>query len=108
MLADVARAYGRDVARELRSSDEVQARATAPVLDRLVDLLSRHGYEPRLTQGVITMANCPFHALAEEHRKLVCHMNHELLSGVVEAVGLPPESARLEPEPGRCCVAITV
>jgi predicted ArsR family transcriptional regulator len=106
VLADVARAHGHDVAIELRSPNEVLASATAPLLERLVDLLARHGYEPRPAGGVITMVNCPFHALAEEHRQLVCHMNHELLSGVVEAVGLPPEAARLDPEPGRCCVTI--
>jgi predicted ArsR family transcriptional regulator len=54
------------------------------------------------------MANCPFRVLAEEHRDLVCHMNHELLSGVTEEAGLPPGAARLDPDPERCCVTIVV
>ncbi len=108
LLADVARAHGHDIARGLRSTtNEVEAGdARRLLLARLVDLLVRHGYEPRVSGGVITMANCPFHALAEEHRELVCHMNHDLLSGVAEEAGLPPETARLDPQPGRCCVTI--
>ena len=108
LLAEVARAHGHDLASELRSSPtEASAGEARPaLLERLVRLLVRHGYEPRLAGGVVTMANCPFHALAEEHRALVCHMNHELLSGLAEEAGLPPGSARLDPEPGRCCVTI--
>ena len=108
VLAGVARAHGHDLASELRSlSTGASAGEARPaLLERLVGLLVRHGYEPRLTGGVVTMANCPFHALAEEHRDLVCRMNHELLTGVAEEVGLPLGAARLDPEPGRCCVTI--
>jgi predicted ArsR family transcriptional regulator len=108
VLADVARAHGHDVASELRSTtnEAVAGDVRRPLVERLAGLLARHGYEPRVSGGVITMANCPFHALAEEHRELVCHMNHDLLCGVVEEAGLPPEAARLDPEPGRCCVTI--
>jgi predicted ArsR family transcriptional regulator len=69
-------------------------------------LLAEHGYEPRMSDGLITLANCPFHALGEEHRDLVCHMNHELLCGVAEEAGLPAGAARLDPAPGRCCVTL--
>ena len=108
VLAGIARAHGHDIARELRSTTNEAAAGDArrPLVERLVGLLARHGYEPRLTGGVVTMANCPFHVLAEEHRELVCHMNHDLLCGVVEEAGLPSEAARLDPEPGRCCVTI--
>jgi predicted ArsR family transcriptional regulator len=108
LLADVARAYGHDLASELGSSPTGASASEArpALLEHLVGLLAHHGYEPRVSGGVITMANCPFHALAEEHRDLVCHMNHDLLSGVAEKAGLPPEAARLDPEPGRCCVTI--
>ena len=108
LLADVARVHGHDIGRDLRPSP-TGAPAGDPrpaLIEGLVGLLTHHGYEPRLAGGVVTMANCPFHALAEEHRDLVCHMNHELLSGVAEEAGLSPGTVRLDPEPGRCCVTI--
>jgi len=110
LLADVARAHGRDLARRFRSAptETSAGEARSALLERLVRLLARHGYEPRLAGGVVTMANCPFHALAEAHRDLVCRMNHELLSGVAEEAGLPPGAARLDPDPERCCVTIVV
>ncbi|HEY7947866.1 MAG TPA: transcriptional regulator, partial [Acidimicrobiales bacterium] len=56
--------------------------------------------------NTITLANCPFHRLADEHRALVCGMNHELIKGVVESTGLPDSTARLDPSPGHCCVTL--
>ena len=107
VLAEVARAHGHDVGGELRpTSSDAAAGPGTSLAERLVDVLSRHGYEPELAGGVITMVNCPFHALAEQHRDLVCRMNHQLLSGVVEEARLDPAAARLDPGPGRCCVTI--
>jgi predicted ArsR family transcriptional regulator len=73
----------------------------------LVDVLERHGYEPHLRRGEIILTNCPFHALAEQHRDLVCGMNLELVSGIIDgAGGADMLAARLAPEPGCCCVRI--
>jgi predicted ArsR family transcriptional regulator len=73
--------------------------------DVLMRLLERNGYEPHLVDGEIVLSSCPFHALAEQHRTLVCGMNLDLLSGVIEGVGDEAlMSARLEPQPGYCCV----
>jgi hypothetical protein len=59
----------------------------------LVDALAKRGYEPFEDEaGIIRLANCPFHRLAADHRDLVCGMNQAYVD--------------LEPEPGRCCVAI--
>ena len=73
--------------------------------DALVGVLERHGYEPHLRGDEIVLANCPFHALADQHRDLVCGMNLELLSGVIDgAGGADVLEARLAPQPGYCCV----
>jgi predicted ArsR family transcriptional regulator len=70
-----------------------------------MSVLERNGYESRLQRGEIVLANCPFHALAEQHRNLICGMNLELLSGIIEGIGGDGIlSARLAPEPGYCCV----
>jgi predicted ArsR family transcriptional regulator len=71
----------------------------------VVEALERHGYEPHVAGGEVVLTNCPFHVLAEQHRDLVCGMNLELLSGVIEgAEAADVLEARLAPRPGYCCV----
>lgn len=77
--------------------------------DAVAAVLRAHGYEPALdAEGDLALANCPFHRLAEEQRELVCGMNLDFLGGVLEGLG-PDEgfSARLQPEPGYCCVRVS-
>jgi len=75
-----------------------------PAEQAVLRVLEDQGFEPRLEDGVITLANCPFHALAQEHTELVCGMNLRLLDGVLESVPSSGLAARLQPAPGRCCV----
>lgn len=98
-LRDAAREEGRRIAADGAPSGGSRS-------DTLLELLAEHGYEPRLDGGTITLRNCPFHALAVEHRGLVCGMNLALLSGFAEAAGLPRSAVRLDPAPGRCCVTL--
>lgn len=70
-------------------------------------VLADYGYEPRVEDDVITLRNCPFHALAREHTDLVCGMNLDLLSGLVATCDGGGLRARLDPAPGRCCVTMT-
>ena len=72
----------------------------------LAELLSGQGYEPYTEGTAVTLQNCPFHALTEEHRQLVCGMNLELMKGLLDAGGLPETAASLDPGPGRCCVSV--
>jgi predicted ArsR family transcriptional regulator len=74
----------------------------------VVGALEDHGYEPHMRAGEVVLTNCPFHALAQEHRDLVCGMNLELISGVIDgADGADVLEARLAPQPGFCCVRMT-
>ena len=75
-------------------------------LGALVDLLEDHGYEPQVTGGDITLRNCPFHVLAQEHTELVCGMNLHLLEGVLAGLGATGLRACLDPAPLRCCVQL--
>jgi predicted ArsR family transcriptional regulator len=69
--------------------------------------LEDRGYEPAETEsGEIRFRNCPFHVLVEDHRDLVCNMNLALADGVLDGLGDGRLSARLDPQPGQCCVAI--
>ena len=88
--------------------DSLRADVIAPPRSHRVvsDALAEHGYEPRLTDDVITLVNCPFHSLAREHPDLVCGMNLDLIRGLLEACGGSGLHARLDPAPGRCCVTL--
>ncbi|MFL5751529.1 MAG: helix-turn-helix transcriptional regulator [Chloroflexota bacterium] len=71
------------------------------------DALRDRGYEPFTDDsGDIRLRNCPYHALVDEHRPLVCGMNLAIVEGVVEGVGATDLEARLDTQPGLCCVAI--
>ena len=72
----------------------------------LVDVLADHGYEPRLVDDDVCLTNCPFDRLAAEHTRLVCGMNLALVDGVIDGLHIQSMSARLEPQPGFCCVKV--
>jgi predicted ArsR family transcriptional regulator len=72
----------------------------------LFDALTADGYEPRRDGHGITLANCPFHALAREATELVCGMNRAYLEGMLRGIGETGLHARLDPAPGRCCVRL--
>jgi predicted ArsR family transcriptional regulator len=106
-LQVAARAAGREIGEEAARSVEGAGRASQR-RQAVVDVLARHGYEPEVgRRKEIALANCPFHRLAEEHRELVCGMNLDFLSGLLDGVGPTDRlTARLEPSPGYCCVRI--
>ena len=74
--------------------------------EALLEVLDGSGYEPRPVDGEIRFANCPFDALVEDHRPLICAANVALAGGLLDEVGASGLVARLEPRPGWCCVAI--
>ena len=67
--------------------------------------MRRCGYEPQVSGDAIRLRNCPFDALAEEHRELVCGMNLAFVRGLVEGAGAKG-SPVLDPQPDECCVAV--
>ena len=74
----------------------------------LGEALEARGYEPAESpSGEIRFRNCPFHALVEDHRDLVCNMNLALADGILDGLGEDRLTARLDPQPGQCCVAIS-
>jgi predicted ArsR family transcriptional regulator len=76
------------------------------LLDATLRVLDEQGYEPHRRGDEIELANCPFHALVDEQRDLVCGMNRDFLGGMAEAVGDDLLSARLAPSEGNCCVRL--
>lgn len=93
-----ARQRGRDLG--------ARARAEGGDLDGAVAALAALGFEPQTAPGRVLLANCPFHALADRHPALVCGLNHAFVAGLVEGSDLAGARARLDPQPGACCVRI--
>ena len=101
-LNNAAAAYGAAIA---AISDDHPSGVNA-ALDLAVRILTEHGYEPRRTDRIVIMANCPFHRLAVGHTELVCRLNHSLLGGFIDSVAPDLLEARLEPGAHRCCVTL--
>ena len=76
--------------------------AAAAALDDL-------GFEPRPDHpAMLTLRNCPFHALADRQRQLICGLNHAFVAGLLTGIGAGHLAARLAPNPGACCVEVSV
>lgn len=104
-LAIAATEAGRVLGHEVQA--KAGARPSQAGTRRAVsDVLTEHGYEPRVAGKTITLANCPFHSLAQNHPELVCGMNLDLMHGLLEGLSPGALRARLTPTPGRCCVTI--
>lgn len=71
----------------------------------LEKVLEDQGFAPRPDGGGgIVLGNCPFHRLAQQHTETVCHLNLELLRGVVEGSNDRRHVLVLDPGVRRCCV----
>ena len=104
-LQHAARERGRSLA------DLVQHRAgnrpsPAVMLAAARGVLDDEGYETRSDAAGLTLANCPFRALADEHTALVCGMNLAIMEGLLERLGRLRYAAMLDPAEGRCCVRL--
>ena len=97
--------FGRSLGQTARDRAGNRASKTKQ-REALVEVLREHGFEPRQAGRDIVLANCPFHALAQQFTDLVCGMNLHLMEGVRSVMDLADRDLqpRLEPEPGQCCV----
>lgn len=100
------RAAAHDYGRIIASAQTGDTSSAEDEFERVTGVLAAHGYEPERRADVITLENCPFHALAEQHRDLVCGMNLDVVDGVLEGSAATHLRAQLDPVPGRCCVTV--
>ncbi|MGH3768290.1 MAG: helix-turn-helix transcriptional regulator [Pseudonocardiaceae bacterium] len=82
------------------------ARGAAAARDTALQVLEAYGFEPRTDGDQVTLANCPFHALAQEYTQLVCGMNLSLLEGLLDGLAATGLIAHLDPTPPFCCVRL--
>lgn len=108
-VADALSQAARDVGHALgeEASRRAGSRASQTVLLAAArDVLDDYGYEPRTDPSGLTLANCPFHALAQEYTDLVCGMNLDLIEGLLAGLERLNLDAQLDPAQGRCCVRL--
>jgi predicted ArsR family transcriptional regulator len=91
-LGEAARSHARG--RPSRSAGSAAARA----------VLSETGFDPEVRGRSIVLRNCPFDALVQTDRDLVCGMNRSLMAGVIDGLRLTGIVASFEPRDGACCV----
>lgn len=111
LLAElVTEALGADESGAARAAADAAARRAgqaAATGNDVTAALRAYGYEPASTaDGGLELRNCPFHRLSRQHTELVCGLNLQLVSGLLEAAGASPQRAVLAPRPGRCCVIV--
>jgi predicted ArsR family transcriptional regulator len=95
-LTDAARRLGSKLGRASRRGSS---------RTRLLKALASGGYEPSTQpDGAIRLRNCPFDALVDEHRTLVCGTNVAMATGIVEGAGVDNLVPVLDVQPGFCCV----
>jgi predicted ArsR family transcriptional regulator len=106
-LHRAAREMGRSLGEEARGRLGVRpSRARGAALAAVRDVLAGYGYEPRVDGDGLTLANCPFHGLAQDYTDLVCTMNLDLMKGLLDGLGRADVTACLDPAPDRCCVVL--
>jgi predicted ArsR family transcriptional regulator len=54
------------------------------------------------------LCNCPFRAAAQVAPELICGMNHQLIRGLLEGIGLDGSAVTLDPAPPSCCLTVGV
>jgi predicted ArsR family transcriptional regulator len=84
------------------------------VLDQLVALHERHGFEPEREDAsgccTISLRRCPFEEAVASYALVVCPAHQGLIDGALAALGGTVRSDPIEPhgEPGRCVARLRV
>jgi predicted ArsR family transcriptional regulator len=107
-LGGRARKHGRAAGMAVKEAAGPRA-GTGRRAGELLHMLDASGFEPVLAAdgATITLGNCPYRAVAQNHRDLTCGMNLAWAEGVVEAAGSTGYQPQLDIQPGRCCVVFS-
>ena len=101
---DQARAWGEYLVGRAAPKPGARRRG-GPDLAALQEALAEAGFDPRFRRRSsrtveITLRECPFHDLLEEHRDLVCEVHRGLLEGMLGASRPPMALATFAPTDG--------
>jgi predicted ArsR family transcriptional regulator len=107
-LHQIAHDYGRQIGEKAVTDGSRGADDPESALELAAAVLAEYGYQPRRIDAEVQMANCPFHALAQQQTELACDMNHALICGLADVLTPHSPDARLDPKAERCCVVLTL
>jgi predicted ArsR family transcriptional regulator len=100
-----ARWAGAELGRKVRRLGRTRSRKG--LVAALQAELRERGFDPQPEgQRELRFRNCPFDSLARDHTTLMCGMNHAMMEGLVEGIGVPRLEAVIDPNPGVCCVRL--
>ena len=102
----VAREYGEQIGSAERERRHLSPPGAERAMSVATEVLATCGYEPYTDEGCVRLRSCPFHALAEQSRDLVCGLNHELIQGIVSGLGNETLDVSLVPLPDEYCVQL--
>jgi predicted ArsR family transcriptional regulator len=105
-LDEVAHRFGEDLGAQARRRLGRRP-SDSRLLHTTCDVLRDHGFEPTESGETVRLRNCPFQSIARDHPELVCGMNLSLAEGLLAGLGARRLEARLEPQPGMCCVVFS-
>ena len=106
-LDQVAHRFGEDLGIQARRRLGRRPSDTR-LLQTTCQVLRDQGFEPTEAAGTVRLRNCPFQSLAADHPELVCGMNLSMARGLLAGLGAAGLEARLEPQPGMCCIAFSM
>lgn len=102
---EVARSEGQRVGELHRPARRPRG---GKAMDAAKQALAAVGYEPADDTGAsVRLRNCPFHDVVDVAPALVCGLNQQLVTGVLEGLGIDRHcTARLDGAPPDCCVTV--
>lgn len=75
-------------------------------LARMADILNRLGYEPSPAGDSLTLVNCPFRQLSDDHESLVCPLNRDFIDALGRQLGCDHLRATSVDRGTGCCVQV--
>jgi predicted ArsR family transcriptional regulator len=74
---------------------------------QLHEILTKLGYEPRANVDALTLRNCPFRQLSDDHEDLICTLNRDFISALAQRLGCNDRQAETVTRGTGCCVRVT-
>ena len=100
----IASERGEQLGKQARKVARIGSSRVKPALAMSKDILTACGFEPQDEKCGIALNNCPYKALVEEAREIVCPINQSFIEGMVRGLGNKAVEVVPVQRPRGCCV----